>query len=154
MPYKYSRELLAKAVAEAKSWADVCRAIGVKPSTGGQSHLANRCRAEGLDHSHFVGQASNKGKVFGPKRPIEEYLSNLVRINSHALRMRLLKEGVKEYRCECCRRKTWNGKPINLELDHINGEHGDNRLENLRILCPNCHSQTETYCGKNRRRVA
>ena len=66
-----------------------------------------------------------------------------------SLKKRLFKEGVKEQKCECCGISEWLGKPIALELHHINGVHNDNRIENLQILCPNCHSQTNNYCGKN-----
>jgi 5-methylcytosine-specific restriction endonuclease McrA len=58
-------------------------------------------------------------------------------------------EGLKMRRCEMCLRDHWNGKPIPIELDHLNGRRDDNRLQNLRILCPNCHAQTPTYRGRN-----
>ena len=66
------------------------------------------------------------------------------------LHRRLLSEGIKEYRCECCGDTEWNGKPIPLQLDHIDGNPHNHMLSNLRMLCPNCHAQTETYCGKNK----
>lgn len=69
--------------------------------------------------------------------------------NTNHLRQRLLSEGIKEYRCECCNRTEWLGKPIALELHHINGVKNDLRIENLQILCPNCHSFTDNYRGKN-----
>ena len=63
---------------------------------------------------------------------------------------KLIREGLKENKCEICGLiNEWNGKPLVLQLHHINGNHTDNRLENLQILCPNCHSQTDTYCGSN-----
>ena len=61
-------------------------------------------------------------------------------------------EGKKEQKCEKCGLTEWMGKPIVLQLDHINGDNRDNRIENLRLLCPNCHSQTETFCRKNRKK--
>lgn len=69
---------------------------------------------------------------------------------THKLKQRLLKENLIENRCGICNITDWMGRPIVCELDHINGNKHDHRLENLRMLCPNCHSQTETYCGKNK----
>lgn len=68
------------------------------------------------------------------------------------LRDRLVREGFLEFKCAFCGIDFWRGQPLSLELDHINGNKHDNRLENLRILCPNCHSQTETYSGRNVKR--
>lgn len=65
------------------------------------------------------------------------------------LKARLIKEQVIENKCVGCGISEWNAKPITLQLDHINGNSSDHRLENLRLLCPNCHSQTDTWCGKN-----
>lgn len=64
------------------------------------------------------------------------------------IRNRLLSEGIKEHKCECCGLTEWLGHPISLELHHLNGIHTDNRLENLQVLCPNCHAQTDNYSGK------
>jgi len=71
------------------------------------------------------------------------------RVQSNNLKERLIREGLKKRICELCERKDWNGRPIPLELDHVNGRRDDNRLENLRIVCPNCHAQTSTYRGRN-----
>ena len=68
----------------------------------------------------------------------------------HKLKKRIIKENILEYTCAECSNNTWRGKPISLHLDHINGIPTDHRLENLRFMCPNCHSQTVTYCGKNK----
>jgi 5-methylcytosine-specific restriction endonuclease McrA len=71
--------------------------------------------------------------------------------NNFRLKSRLVKEEILEYKCSECRNDgKWNGKPLSLQLDHINGVNNDNRIENLRFLCPNCHSQTPTFCGKKR----
>lgn len=74
--------------------------------------------------------------------------SNYANISS--LKKRLINENILEYKCACCGNAgEWNGKPLSLQLDHINGNNRDHRKENLQFLCPNCHSQTNTYAGKN-----
>lgn len=88
------------------------------------------------------------------KIPLAEILEGLhPQYQSNKLRVRLIQEGVKLHKCECCGNNEWMGQPISLEVDHINGVSNDHRLENLKILCPNCHAQTETYRGKNIGRV-
>jgi hypothetical protein len=69
-------------------------------------------------------------------------------MTSHRLRLKLIQQNIKEHKCEVCGLSSWNGKPIPLELDHINGNNKDNRLENLRVLCCNCHAQTSTWRGR------
>ena len=81
--------------------------------------------------------------------PLEELLVENTNWQSNKLRRRLLESNVKEHKCEVCSLSTWNGRPIPLELDHISGDKTDNRLENLRMLCPNCHAQTDHYRGRN-----
>lgn len=85
------------------------------------------------------------------KKPIEDYLVNPSYMDSTHLKKRLLTENLLKAECSICKTTDWCGKPLTLHLDHINGVHHDNRLDNLRVLCPNCHSQTDTYCGRNPR---
>lgn len=82
--------------------------------------------------------------------PLEKILIKDSEYNRTKLKERLVKEGLKEYKCECCGLSEWMGKPIALQLHHINGIHNDNRLSNLQLLCPNCHSQTENFGTKGR----
>ena len=113
--------------------------------------ISCRIKRQQLSTEHFSGQAHSRGSTGGQK-PIEYYLvPNCFSISSHRLKLRLIKEGIKEHRCEVCKTVEWMGKPVPIELDHINGDHHDNRLNNLRIICPNCHAQTPTFSGKKNR---
>lgn len=83
-------------------------------------------------------------------RPLEEILvERSSYVSTYHLKERLLKEGVKEHRCECCGNTEWMGESIALELHHVNGVKDDLRIENLQILCPNCHAFTDNYRGRN-----
>jgi hypothetical protein len=102
----------------------------------------------------FVKNQSGKGikktKPDSSKIDLSEILKgHHPQYQSNKLRQRLLKEGYKKYMCECCELTTWNNQPISLELDHIDGNRTNHFLSNLRLLCPNCHAQTDTYRGKN-----
>jgi hypothetical protein len=83
-------------------------------------------------------------------RPLEDYLSNKYPIQSDRLRRRLVNEGVFERRCTCCKLDTWMDQPVPLELDHVDGNHENNALGNLRLLCPTATSLTATFRGKNK----
>ncbi len=97
------------------------------------------------------GVGLNK-KDNGTKIPLSEILAGLhPSYQTNKLRKRLIKEGVKKYECEICTISTWQGKKLSLELDHIDGDRTNHKLKNLRILCPNCHSQTITYRSKNKK---
>jgi hypothetical protein len=155
--FTYTEDQLAEAVKESLSYAEVLRRLGLKPAGGNHAAIKRRITEFEFDTSHFKGQGWNRGQNFGPRRDIHEYLVDISNghgpnAGSHKLRLRLFREGIKEAKCECCGITKWNGFPAPLELDHINGNHFDNRLENLRILCPNCHAQTPTYRGKNKRK--
>lgn len=124
----------------------------------GSSYSTAKQTAEelGLTRDHMLGQASNRGsnRKGGVKpKPLDELLVVGSSIGSSHLRIRLVKEGVFEEICATCGLREWMGKPIPLELDHIDGDNVNNTLVNLRLLCSNCHAQTETYCvGKGRRK--
>jgi hypothetical protein len=150
---RWSDDELRAAVAASMSWAGVHRALGLVVGGTTYRRLQERAAALGLDSSHFRGQGWSRGVPrAGPAsgRPLAEILvGDSTYTNTDELRRRLLREGRKEARCEQCGRREWNGLPIPLQLDHVNGVRSDNRLENLRILCPNCHAQTDTWCGRN-----
>jgi hypothetical protein len=219
---KYTRELLAPAVAHSTSLADVIRAVGLRPTGGNHRFISARIRILGLDTSHFGWSKLRKQIYKVPEAELRRLVANASSVaqvlqrlglpdqgrahhelttrirklaieTSHmsgarwskghtssthasvargaqkrsladadvfiecsplindgpALTKRLLALGW-EYRCSACRIVEWQGQRLVLHLDHINGIANDNRLENLRFLCPNCHSQTDTYCNKKR----
>ena len=148
----YTDKQFIEAVETSTSIRQVLFKLGLKEAGGNYEVAKSRMSSLGVKLlSGPNGQGWSKGKTLGPKRPIEDYLKEDVRVQSFRLKNRLLAEGLKQHKCECCGITEWNGKPAPIELDHINGNHHDNRLENLRILCPNCHAQTETYRGKNKK---
>jgi hypothetical protein len=112
----------------------------------------NQCLAHfGMSRAAFVAAVRRGAVRTRPQRkPIEEMFRPGV-TRSH-LRLRLLADGVKEARCERCGLTEWLGEPAPLQLHHVNGDGRDNRPENLQILCPNCHSLTDTWGGRNRGR--
>jgi 5-methylcytosine-specific restriction endonuclease McrA len=128
-------------------------ALDVSPYGGDYLVLKKAIQHYRMDISHFSGQAWNRGKTLPPRRPVEDYLANAAPIRSFKLHKRLLRERLLEHRCSNCNNTTWLDRPIPLELDHISGDRGDNRLENLRLLCPNCHALTPTYRRKNKRKA-
>jgi len=148
---KYTEVQLREAVASCFSYRQVLLKLGIKAAGGNYKTLQKAIAYFEIDNSHFTGQAWNRGKKIGFKRNINDYLTNKFPIQSSNLRRRLLKEGIFTAICSSCQGTEWQGEPMPLELDHINGCHEDNRLENLRLLCPNCHAQTSTYRGKNKK---
>jgi len=98
----------------------------------------------------YDGNKAGKGLTKKmPKLTLEEYLANSKDIQTNKVRIKLLEEGLKEHRCECCGLETWLDKPIPLELHHKDGNRHNNTIENFALLCPNCHAFTESYRGKN-----
>ena len=147
---------LETVIKECHNITEFCRKIGVKPHGGGY-YIAKKLIMEfDLDISHFTRVSWNKGIRYRTKanhiRTMDEVLTNCSYIASNDLKKRLFNNGYKEEKCECCGNTEWMGLPIKLELHHINGDHFDNRLENLQILCPNCHSFTDNFRGKNQTR--
>lgn len=144
---------LREAVKKSFSIAQTLFNCGLNLGGNNYYKISRYIKEYNIDVSHFTGQGhlKNKNHSWSITIPLEEILIENSFYNRNKLRIRLIKEKILDNKCSKCGIYEWDNKPISLELDHINGKPNDNRIENLRILCPNCHSQTETYCAKNRK---
>lgn len=136
---------------DARSIADLLRRLGLVPRGDNYRVIKARLQELGLDPAKLPGQSWSRGAAL-PRIPIEELLVRGRPCSGTNLTRRLIEAGLLPRRCALCDLDEWLGQLIPLELDHINGEHDDNRLENLRLLCPNCHALTDTYRGRNIKR--
>lgn len=144
-------ELLRKAIEQSTSSREILSFLGLRAAGGNYAMLKKYAEYFGYDlpKPNFI--TSFVGREIRPQLSNEVvFVKNSTYSNRTSLKKRLYKLGFKEECSECGTGNEWNGKPITLQLDHINGIHDDNRLENLRIICPNCHSQTETFAGRTK----
>lgn len=146
----YTDEQIIEAVKSNQSIRQVLKVLGLALAGGSYQTIHKAIKRLGLDISHFTGKSSNKGKNLSRRRETEDYLSNQFPIQSWKLKNRLIKDKLLFYKCSSCTLSTWLNGPIPLELDHIDGNHMNNNLSNLRLLCPNCHALTPTHAGKNK----
>ena len=154
MKVKYTKEFLEKVVKKSFSVAQVLRKVGVKTLSGGiHSLVTGKIKYFKIDTSHFTGRAHNKGKVSNRRMSAKEILVYDKycgrKEKTYKLRRALREVGVKDKCNSCGLGSFWNGRKLVLQIEHKNGDPLDNRLENLELLCPNCHSQTDTYGSKN-----
>src|SRR3972149_3387888 len=154
--WKTSRNELEVLVKSSKTFSEILRYVGLFPHGNNQKTLQKRLEKENISFSHIPrGVNANKGRFLGGgfvSFPLEKVLVENSTYNRYDLKKRLFKNGLLENKCyECGLIPEWRGKPLSLQIDHINGICDDNRLENLRILCPNCHSQTDNFAGKKLR---
>jgi hypothetical protein len=155
----YEEEALQAAVSGSTSFAGAARLLGSSLSGASLAHLKARVLQLGLDISHFSGQGWSRGVVLDNRRKPASDILVRQPAGSHRASTTLLRRALTEvgfpYLCAICGiGPEWNGVELTLEIDHVDGDALNNLQENLRFLCPNCHSQTPTYKNKRRKRAA
>jgi hypothetical protein len=152
MKRSWSLLQLDDAVKSSKSLRQVIFKLGLKPAGGNYAQIQKYINENKIDTSHFTGKLWSKGLtgLVKPKIPHEKILVQKRTYQIYKLKLRLFAVGIKAEKCEECgwAQRAQDGR-LPLELDHINGVSQDNRLENIRILCPNCHSLKPTHRGRN-----
>jgi hypothetical protein len=146
----FSEEDLRAAVAEAVCWADAMRSLGYEPKGSNYQTVKKWAARWGITTDHFDPTARTARSARSRERPIEQLLVQDSTDQRGSLKRRLLREGIKQPVCELCGQgEIWLGGRMSMILDHINGVPNDNRLDNLRMLCPNCNATLATHCGRN-----
>ena len=144
-----------------RSLVNCCSTIGqilkyfeLENRGGNSNTIKRRIEHENIDMSHItLGRDANRGRRFAPKKSDADFFCKNSTANRHNVKQRIIRNSLIKYECsDCGLKELWNGKKIVLQLEHKNGINNDNRLENLTFLCPNCHSQTDTFSGKNKER--
>lgn len=153
----WTEEDLRDAAKRARSTRQLLSFLGLVEAGGNYAQIKKYLQEYKIDTSHFLGMGWNRGNLgyYRPTIPLNDILIKGSTYQSYKLKQRLFREGLKPKICEECgwSKMTTNGR-LPLELDHINGDRADNRLDNLRILCPNCHSLKPTHRGLNQKRAS
>ncbi|MFF1710758.1 HNH endonuclease [Streptomyces sp. NPDC058268] len=151
-----TREVLEAAVSTSTNMCEVLRRLGLEVVGGHHTHISRRIKAYGIDTSHFR-VPTRRGMPRRPRTPesllVEQAAAQARRIPSDRLRWAMTAMGVPEQCALCGTTGVWRSRPLPLEVDHIDGNWRDSRIENLRLLCPNCHSTTDRYRGRGKRRA-
>lgn len=148
----YTEAEAREAIASSFSWAESLRRLGLCPSGGAWRVLRKYAEIWGISTEHFDPKRAREASPGTRMRPLEEALTRNSTFSRQLVKRRLLREGFKKPICEMCGQdENWRGRPMGMILDHINGVRDDHRLENLRIVCPNCAATLPTHCGRKNR---
>ncbi|WP_033308147.1 HNH endonuclease [Streptomyces iakyrus] len=161
---KWTKKVLQAAVSASSSMNDVLRRLGLELVGGHHTHISRRIKAYGIDTSHFVPAVRTERMRHNQRRRsaeeilIEDTSAHPRRVPSARLKRAMSELGIEERCAMCGIEAVWLGEPLPLEVDHVNGNWRNNRVENVRFLCPNCHSTTDSYrgrgMGRERRRAS
>ncbi|MER5900234.1 HNH endonuclease signature motif containing protein [Streptomyces mirabilis] len=153
---RWTREVLEAAVTASTNTCEVLRRLGLDVVGGHHTHISRRIKAYGIGTSHFQ-VPTRRGENRRPRTPeallVEQPAGHARRVPSDRLKWAMTTLGVPERCARCGTEPTWRGHPLPLEVDHVDGNWRDNRIENLRFLCPNCHSTTHSYRGRAKGRA-
>jgi ribosomal protein S27E len=149
--YKWDKESILSSIKKSECKSDVLRGMNIPIKSGNFQTLDRYCKEYSIDISHLRYKNNRGNKSFNIKKIKDEdvFIENSKFTSSYHLKKRVVSSGYLEDKCyKCGNEGVWCGEPLSLQIDHINGIRYDHRLVNLRIACPNCHSQTITYRGK------
>lgn len=145
---KYNKDIINNAVMKSYNLSDVVRMLGINPNKGNRDMIKKYIEEYDINTSHF--KYIKKNIIRSKPKKLEDILKENINFNTSRLKNKLYDAGLKLRECELCgQNEEWNGKKMSLILDHINGVNTDNRIENLRIVCPNCNATLDTHCSKN-----
>lgn len=148
----YTEDQARAAIAASRSYAEALRRLGMCETGGAGKTLKKWTVKWGISTDHFDPYAASRERLVHTLTPLSEILVRGSRYHRGKLKERLVDSGLKARRCEQCGQgQEWRGRPMSLILDHVNGISDDNRLENLRIVCPNCAATLDTHCGRKLR---
>jgi len=151
MKHRSSNQEFVAAVAVSRSYEQLRKRLGLGMGGKTTKGLQRRVQRLNLSTAHFV---PDQLRLVSSRLPTEVVFSNRgKRTDGSVLRQHMIRAGIPYVCAECGRDPLWNGHPLTLPVDHKNGDSADSNIINLRFLCPNCHSQTETYCGRNATRA-
>jgi hypothetical protein len=148
--HKYTKEFLEPIISESRYWGEVFEKLGIIQGGGNMNNIKKHVSNYNIDTSHFVSKSKALSIRVEKRNGKLKYKDLFIKDCKHGrqvIKRFIYSEKLKDIKCEICDQdENWNGKKMSLILDHINGINNDNRIENLRLLCPNCNATLDTHC--------